>query len=55
MLSTSEEYLKRAREYRRLAREAHDSTIETYLLVLAEQYEEEAQDLGPPPPNSSHR
>jgi hypothetical protein len=56
MLSTAEEYLQRAQEYRRLASEARDPAIETYLLVLAEEYEEEAKSLAhPSAPTSSHR
>jgi len=44
MLSTSEEYLQRACEYRRMAQDARDPAIKAYLIVLAESYEEEAQD-----------
>jgi len=56
MLDTEEEYLARAREYRRLAAREGDPTMQTYLTALAEQYEEEARDLtGSPPQTPSHQ
>ncbi len=56
MLRTADDHRKRTEEYRRLAADAGGSTIQAYLLVLAEQFEEEARDLIQSPlPNSSDR
>jgi len=45
MPDTEQEYLARAREYRRLADREGDPVMQRYLMTLAEQYEEEARDL----------
>jgi hypothetical protein len=49
MPSLAEDYLSRAKEYRRLAEREGDSAISAYLLELAETYEEDALDLKASP------
>lgn len=48
MTSLAEEYVSRAKEYRRLASRTDDYIIAAYLLELAEAYEEEALSLAQP-------
>ena len=47
MLSLAEDYLMRAKEYRRLASRTDDDLIAACLVELAEIYEEEALGLAP--------
>jgi hypothetical protein len=53
MPGIAEEYLSRAKEYRRLAERTGDQLIAEYLIDLAEAYEEEARKADRSPPEGS--